>query len=206
MQILRHQHFRRWFTPYSAASALLACVTMLGMSGCGASFPSTISVPSVEIAPTKSAGERISTSTFLYVDEFLDKRDSKVVTTVDGKSVSMDGDAVAPVVAALKSSLTKRGFAFSDAAPVILSGELRTWRAEVSGSLPTKIEAESAVFIEVLDPANKRIYSGVYRGFANTESGSPGDKELKKTLASALEEAVLQISRDGQLVSLLSSY
>jgi hypothetical protein len=62
------------------------------------------------------------------------------------------------------------------------------------------------VYIEVLDPANKKIYSGVYRGYSSMEAASVNDQDVSRTLASSLEESVAQVTSDKQLISLLSSY
>ncbi len=175
-------------------------------TGCGPSLNSTMPVPKVKIGGAKATAAPDSGATYLYIDEFLDKRESSVLVRREKKEVNPEGDVTPAVVDALKQVLAAKGFEFNDSAPVIISGEVREWVADVTGSLPTKVSAQAAIFIEVLDPANKRIYSGTYRGLASLEEASVNEKDVSKTLASALEESVGQVASDKTLISLLSSY
>lgn len=185
---------------------LLFAAVIIAASGCGPSLKSTMPVPQVKLAQAKVNKEAKAETTYLYIDEFVDKRDEKALARRDSKEVNPEGDIAPAAVDALKQALTEKGFTFSESAPVIISGEVREWVADVTGSLPTKVSAKAALYIEVLDPANKRIYSGVYRGFASMEEASVDEKDVSKTLASSLEESVAQIASDKQLVTLLSSY
>ena len=192
--------FSRRFTYLLQTSIFLMLAT-----GCGASVKSTIALPDLKVA-NGAATESSSGSTFLFIDELIDKRENMTIAKVDGREIQGSGSVTKVVADGLKAALTNKGFAFSDSAPVIISGEIRVWRADISGTLPTKVSSEAALFVEVLDPANKRIYSGVYRGFAQLEEGSINDEDVRKVLGNAMEEAVVQVSNDSQLVTLLSSY
>ena len=186
---------------------LVLSVALLLILACGPSFKGSIGVPPVTVVKELNPAGRLNSNTYLFVDEFVDSRPNKAIALVDGKNeVQSVGEVVPVVVQGLKDSLGNVGFSFSDSAPVVLSGELRKWSADVSGRMPTKIKAEAQLYIEVLDPANKKIYSGVYNGFSNMDSGSVGEPEVKKTLSGAMEEAVKQVTSDRQLIALLQSY
>lgn len=174
--------------------------------GCGPSLKNTMAVPHVKLTGGKVSRDDSTASTYLYVDEFVDRRENKSIVRSEKKEVQPENDVASAAVDALKQSLTAKGFSFSESAPLIISGELREWIADVSGSLPTKVSAQASVYIEVLDPANKKIYSGVYRGYSSMEAGSVNEQDISKTLASSLEESVSQVTSDKQLISLLSSY
>ncbi len=172
--------------------------------GCGPSLRSSIGVPEIHIKQVKAPPS--DNMSYLFVDEFSDHREPKALVHRDKKDVMPAGDVVPAVTKALKQALEAKGFQLSESAPVIISGEVREWVADVTGSLPTKVSAKAAVFIEVLDPANKRVYSGVYKGFASVEEASVSEEDVQRGLASAMEEAVLQVASDKQLVNLLSSF
>ena len=174
-------------------------------ASCGPSFKSTMGVPEVRVGK-KADASSFEESTYVYIDEFIDARPEKALAKRDKKLVNPADDVAAAAVNALKQALASKGFAYSESAPVIISGELREWLADVTGSLPTKVSANAAIYIEVLDPANKKIYSGVYRGFSSMEAASVNEDDVKKTLSSSMEEAVLQVAADKQLVNLLGSF
>jgi uncharacterized lipoprotein YajG len=166
-----------------------------------------MAVPHVKIAGGKISKDNTTANTYLYVDEFVDRRENKSLARNEKKKeVQPESDVAPAAVDALKQSLSAKGFSFSESAPLIISGELREWIAEISGSLPTKVSAQASVYIEVLDPANKKIYSGVYRGYSSMEEASVDEQDISRTLASSLEESVSQVTNDKQLISLLSSY
>ena len=173
--------------------------------GCGPSLKGTMPVPHVKQKPGVVAPKPDDSSTFLFIDQFTDRRESKALVKGD-KSVQPDSDVSPSVVEALKQALSVKGFTFSESAPIIISGEIREWSAAIKGSLPTKVTSEAAIYLEVLDPANKKIYSGVYRGFASLEEASVDEADVSKTLANSLEESVAQVAADKQLVGVLSSF
>ena len=187
--------------PFVAAVALSA-----SLISCGPTLKPTLDVPSIKVSGAKIEKDSSAANTYLFVDDFVDGRVNKVFVRNNKKEISAAGNLAPAVADALKQALGARGFSFSESAPVIISGEVRDWNADVTGSLPTKVDAHAAIFIEILDPANKRIYSGVYKGFASIESASIGEKDVKRTLANSMEEAVTQVVADKQLVSVLSSY
>lgn len=188
--------------------ALLASIFVLAaMLACGPSLKGTIQVPTLKIAKVLDPSTRTSANTYLFVDEFVDARSDKTIALVDGKQqVQTSGEVLPGVVQALKDSLGNVGFTFSDSAPVVIAGQLRKWKADISDRMPTKISADAQLYVEVLDPANKKIYSGVYNGFSTMESNSIGEAEVGKTLSASMEEAVKQVTADRQLISLLQSY
>jgi len=194
----RNSFFR---TILIASASILTALTVVG---CGPSLKSTMPVP--YLAPNAMKQTTADSGAFLFIDEFKDQREDRVLVKRDKKEVTAEGDVTPAVIQALKQAFTSRGFTFSESSPIIISGELREWRADVTGSLPTKVAAQGAIYIEVLDPANKKIYSGVYRGFASLEEASIDEQDVSKTLANALQETVTQVVNDKQLIGVLSSF
>lgn len=201
---------RRLRTPQFLSSRvavpLLTCCAILAATACSPSYRPTLEVPKVTVTLKKDPVIDPGQSAFVFVDQFQDGRADTALASIDGKPMQPEGSVVASVVEALKSALETRGFAFSESAPVMLSGQLRQWHAKVTGSLPTKVAAEAAVFVEILDPSNRRIYSGLYKGFSSMESSSISHLDIQQTLAASLDEALRQIATDKQLVTLLASY
>lgn len=181
-------------------------LSLLCLVSCGPSLKKTMDFPNVNLNLAKISSDNNLANTFLYIDKILDKRNNHVLVRYEGKETLSTGEVSAQLQELLKQALTKKGFSFSDTAPVIISGEIRKWYAEITGSLPSLIVAESEFFIEILDPANKRIYSGTYSGKAQAEEGSVNDDDIRKVLSASLEEAVVQFTSDKRLITLLSSY
>ncbi len=191
-----------------AFAALLMGLSVLGLcTGCGPSLPSSLSLPKIKISSegnrTRNTG---SATSYVYVDEFIDSRGSSAIAILDGKDIPHKEDVSPVIVDGVKQALKQRGFEFSETAPIVLSGEIRQWIARVTSGFSSKVDAEASLYVEVLDPANKRIYAGVYNGFATVESPSLGTKDVQTALQTCLEEAIGQITADGQLTKLLSSF
>ena len=177
----------------------------LSLTACSPSLRDTLDVPVVNTPPPAKNVEKV-TNAYLYIDEFSDARPNKALAAMDGKEIQPAGDVVPSVVKALKEALVARGFEISESAPVMVSGEVRHWFAEISGSLPTRVNVEAAIFIEVLDPANKRIYSGVYQGKSWKEGSSMKEEDIRKTLGEGMEEAIKRVIADERLMGLISSF
>lgn len=188
------------------AVRLSLIVGILAATGCAPGYKPTLQVPKIQVKLPQQSAPDSTQNSFVYIDQFEDRRPTPELATLDGKPMLPDGPVIPEVVAALKAALEAKGFAISESAPVILSGELRVWHANVTGSFPTNVAAEAVVNVEILDPSNRRIYSGVYKGFSSAESSSIDHLDIQQTLASSLEEALRQIATDKQLQALLSSY
>lgn len=174
--------------------------------GCSQGYKPTLEVPKVVITLPKETNPDRTRNAFVFIDQFEDHRPSPALATLDGKEMQPEGQVITEVVAAIKAGLEAKGFAISESAPVILSGELRAWHANVTGSFPTNVAAEAIVSVEILDPSNRRIYSGVYKGYSSAESSALDHLDIQQALSSSMEEAVRQIVADKQLQTLLTSY
>ena len=186
-------------------SALLVC---LATFGCGPSAPASLALPDLQV---KEVGKKVEgiggAPSYIFVDDFIDARTETDIAKVDGKGVSLKEDQTGVSVrSGLRQALERKGFVFSDTAPIVLSGEIRQWKADVTGGFKSKIRSEASLKLEVLDPGNKRIYAAVYKGYSYFEGTSLGAEDIRKALGVSMEEAILQILKDPQLIKLLSSF
>lgn len=190
---------------FNQLTRVVAVALIVGLSACSPSLKDTLEVPIVNAPAMAKNVEKVSNA-YLYIDEFSDARPNKAIASMDEKEIQPAGDVVPSVVKALKEALVNRGFEISESAPVMVSGEVRQWFAEIAGSMPTRVNVEAAIFIEVLDPANKRIYSGVYQGKSWKESSSMKEEDIRKTLGEGMEEAIKRVTADERLMGLISSF
>lgn len=193
------------------ALGVLLCGSLLcgGMvfGGCGPSLRSSLEVPKIApFAKRDSQLKRDRYDSYVFVDEFVDSRERKRIVTIEGRDVDPAGDVVEAVVDGLERALSMEGFKFSDTAPIILAGEVRQWETQITGGFTKRAESEAALYVEVLDPANKRVYSGVYRGFAAFESPGLDEEDIRETLRTSMTEAVEQVVEDEQLMRLLAAF
>ena len=195
----------RGFSIKRSLHGLAITLILVATSACSPRLNETLEVPTVPIPPPSKNVEKVSNA-YLFIDEFSDTRANKALATMDGKEIQAAGDVVPSVVKALNEALTGRGFEISESAPVMVSGEVRQWIAEISGSVPTRVSVEASIFIEVLDPANKRIYSGVYQGKSWKESSSMKEEDIRRTLGEGMSEAIKRIIADERLMGLISSF
>lgn len=175
--------------------------------GCGPSAPKSLKLPEIKI---REVGKKVKgpddEASYIFVDDFIDARIEQSIAEVDGTKVPPEGDTSVFVRAGLRQALERKGFVFSDTAPIVLSGELRKWKADVVGGFSSTIRSEASLYVEILDPANKRIYAGVYNGFSNIEGNSLGAEDIQEALRISMQEAVRQVIKDMQLIKLLSSF
>jgi hypothetical protein len=140
------------------------------------------------------------------IDEVKDSRPSPELAIVDGKEVLGDEPIANTVRVGLQRGFQRKGITVSDSAPLVVSVEVRTWTSMVKGGLPGSVKSDSALFAQVFDPANKLVYSGLYRGSSNIQNPSIDERDIRSSLASAMTEAIGQVTGDPQLRKLLSSY
>ncbi len=186
------------------------CLTLLfSASGCGPSLKSTIEVPRVEFAQDQRKKGGLSGSQ-LTVDQFVDKRTSKVIAGAEELPGAKGAEAAQPIGPAvqdgLKRAFADRGAEITDSAPIVISGEILRWYARVESGLSSKAKGEAAVRIEIFDPANKKIYTGTYEGYATMQHPSLSEKDVSETLGAAMAQALTQVGEDKQLLRVLSSY
>lgn len=183
---------------------------MLAMSAaCSSTLQSTILLE--PITPPQHPEEPVEPKPLdsqVYVDEFNDARAEKGVVRMqdEGRFISSANDVVEVVVQGIEKALRKKGYQFSDTAPVILSGEVREWLATVTGTFSKKIEGNAELYVEVRDFSDRRVYSGIYKGYAARETTGLSEKDVQDILKSSMTEAISQVTGDEQMMKLLSSF
>ena len=161
-----------------------------------------------EIPPLRVAigGGAVTSNSYVSVDEFEDARDSQVIVDVNGRQSSTATSVGLPVQDAISKALEQSGFVISDSAPIVISGKVLKWDARVTTGFPATVSSDAKVFIQVLDPASKPIYTGTYEGSASRQEPGIQEAEVRKNLGTAMSEAIAQLVADQKLVRLLSSF
>ena len=178
-------------------------------AGCSETLHSAIElIPIVPPQKPEEPAEVKPLDSVVYVDVFLDARPAKSVVVIEGegREVPASNDVVEVVVQGLQKALQKKGYQFADTAPIILSGEIRQWSSRVTGSFSKRVESNAELYVEVRDPADRRVYSGVYRGFAARETAGMSEDDVQQVLRLSMTEAISQVTGDEQLMKLLSSF
>lgn len=208
LQFSPYKIFRRCILPRAYAERLLAlscALACFGFVSCSPHLKQTMPVPEVPIS-IKDAGSKGNQSSFVFVDEIKDTRTNPRLAEINGKESAPDGPVGPSVQTALSEALKQGGFLISDSAPVMISGEVREWSARVEGGMAAKVESIASVYLEVFDPANKRIFSGSYHGSSSRQSPSLKEKDVRDSLGVAMSQAIQQVLVDEQLMKLLASF
>lgn len=190
-----------------ARSILVGFGLVFLFASCAPSLPSTIRVP--HITPTVKGPQvqkRRGYESTVFIDQLTDVRPKEAIAEFQGRDLNPAGDIIAPVFNALREGLEKKGFRFSDSAPVLVAGEIRTWNAKIKGGFSAKVEAQAVLYLEILDPTNKRAYSGTYQGFATLERTNVTEEQVSEVLGTAMSEALGQVFADQQFIRLLSAF
>lgn len=176
--------------------AVLSCVSCAPYVGRAVDVPE---IPSV----VKEGEVRNRLGNSVAVGEVRDARES----AAEGSTYTEPaGDVAAAVRQALEKTFTDKGMIISLDAPVTVSGEVREWRSAVSAKTTSMIQSEAALAIEVRDPSNKKLYSGVYHGSRSSQFPVASAGDVQDSLGLAMSQAISQMLQDKELVSVLSSY
>lgn len=189
----------------SIFKAVLVLCSAVIASGCGPSLESQIPVPHI---PTPEIAEKLSGERrmLVFVDEFLDERESMAFVEGEDETAQAEGELARGVQSAVRRALETKGFTVTDEAPLVLSGEVREWRAKVDDGFPPEVASRAVLFVSVFDPANKRVFSGEYSGTATVKQASMSQKDVQEAMGLAMSQAVSQIVSDEKLVRLLRSF
>ena len=171
--------------------------------GCSPKLPERVNVPTLDYQVKSTV---VSNEAYVFVDEFIDARANKAIVEYKDKEIPHIQDLGPIVVKGIGDALKAQGFSITDTAPIILSGQIRTWNAVVTSGMPSKVDASAELYVELLDPANKRMYSGTYKGYAGVQAGSLDEDEVKAALQASMKETINQIVGDQQLIKLLKSF
>ncbi len=192
----------------SAALRLsLLCWLVLLCVSCSPTFRSTIQVPRVEVKIKQGAiVRRPEYGMTIFIDQVADARTKEAIAGYKGRDINPEGSVTDAVLQALRQGLERKGFKYTETAPVILSGEIRIWHARIEGGFTAKATADAAVYLEVIDPTNKRVYSGIYRGFSSIEKPGLEEKDVRSALSGSMAEALSQALGDQQFLRIISAY
>lgn len=198
---------RRILCSRSAISALCIAFISSFASGCGgtAGVGSKIAPPAIAFEQgAPASGENGSGS--VSIDQFEDVRADKALADYDGRTIEATADIVPAVRAGLKDVLEKHGVIVSDSAPLVVSVEVRDWKTAVESGFNTKATGTAAVFLRVYDPGNKLIHSGLYKGEAHLIQSKIKESDISDVLATAMSEALTQVTQDKTLMKLFQSF
>jgi uncharacterized lipoprotein YajG len=186
---------------------LIVFALIFSITACAPSLPSTIKVPHISpVVKGPQVQKRRGYESTVYIDQLTDVRPKEAIAEYQGRGINPASDVIAPVIDALRAGLEKKGFRFSDTAPVLISGEIRTWSVKIKGGFSSKAKAEAVLYLEILDPTNKRAYSGVYQGYATTEGTGIDEERVSEILGTSMSEALGQVFADQQFIRLLSAF
>ncbi len=174
-------------------------------TACGPRINPQVSVPDVSLPPGLSADRRAKGAE-VYVDTVLDSRPTNVVTSYKSVNAQFATDIAPTVRRAIEGVFKQKGLSIREKAPVIVNVEVKQWSAQFSADSSSKVDSQAELYLEVIGPANRKIYSGTYKGFSSFE-GSPFDnKQLEDLLRTAMNEAVRQLVYDQGLLDTVTAF
>jgi len=190
------------FKPLLVLASFSVCC--LVVTACGPSLKETVDLSNEQYFEKISNPPR--TDYLLSVETLADYRVEEPLIVKGSSKSKLIGDAGIIVEREIRSSLANRGFTITSNAPLILTGAVKKWQATVSPGISSNVKSEAIVFIELLDPANKVIYKANYTGFASESHPSLDEKDLTKSLARAMREALGELLEDKELFKLMKSF
>lgn len=172
---------------------------------CGPQFNNPVLAPDASLATVELKGKAGSEGRF-YLKNFEDIRKDLSLVTLDGESYKTDSDLTLVVREALSRILVKSGYSSSKESAIFIKGKLIDWKAEVKDGYPSTLVSSAKVYLELMDPTDRRVYSGTYAGEAELQAPGMDNNDLRKALSMGMEKALEQVVKDKGFVSILSSY
>ena len=83
---------------------------------------------------------------------------------------------------------------------------MRKWRSKVGAKDSSAIDSEATLFVELLDPTGKKIYSGTYNGTRSSQFPVVTRIDVQDSLGLAMANAIEQVISDQQLIEMLGSF
>ena len=186
---------------FIAACLLAACL----LAACSPSLSNSVDMSNERFLQNVSNPPQ-QASYLISVETLADFRADQALILKGPNKSQLTGDAGILVEREIRSALSNRGFRVTPDAPLILTGAVKKWQANVSSGLPAKVESEADLLIEVLSPANKLIYKANYNGLASESHPSLNEQDFKNSLSRAMSEALAQLFEDKELLSLLKTF
>lgn len=185
---------------------LFPILALFLFSACSTGIDDKMPVPNITTPQVESVFSKENLVPTLFVGDIRDGRPQTALAVMGEKKSEPEGDITLAVSRALQEGLKSKGFEINDSAPVVVTGEVRTWLVTIKGGVPSKGESSAALSLEVYDPANKKVYSGVYQGSARMERSTLSDQDISRLLGVAMTEAIGQALSDKNLIQLLASF
>lgn len=202
--------FRRWLVSSGAErlarysrGVLLVAIMVVGVWGCGVKLKDRVVVPEVPLSAQVT--DSVS-GVMVALDNVRDARPITTLVDVNGRGSEPASDVGVQVQGALVRALTRGGYRVDGGSAVVIRGEVREWIARVRTGMPGTVTSEAKVFLEVLDPGDRRLYSGQYEGAASLEEPSISELDIRNNLGLAMSEAIRQVLADKKLRQLLQSF
>jgi uncharacterized lipoprotein YajG len=184
---------------------LFFCLLLvLTVAGCGPTLGSQIQLTTIPEPATEPS--EFTRQPSVTVGFFKDVRPGNYVVKYYEKLVQPSNSVSFEVEDAVRRTLVNSGFLVDSTAPVIIKGEVRQWVVDVKSNFPITLDAKAALWIEIIGPDNKRIYSGVYLGTGHFEKPTVEIKEIQNILNVAMTAAISGMVKDKKLISILSSF
>ncbi|MBL7661487.1 hypothetical protein JNK13_01925 [bacterium] len=185
---------------------ILTITLLLIFSACGsARIGQKIALP--EIAGISVTRDSSLQDNEVYLEQVGDARTSPVLMLRGSSEVTAEGSATQVVEQALKRVLSDKGFSVTEGAPIVIRAELVNWTAELSSGMAMRTVSSAAeIKLTILDPTNKAMYIGTYRGSSNVKNPKIEDAQVREALQISMSQALQQVAADGKLLNLLTSF
>lgn len=183
----------------------ISWILLFFLGGCSPTIKPVIDLSKMEVPGPSFKGPEFS-GALIFVDNFRDARLSQVLVQGGSKTSTTESDLTKLATKSLSDALVSLGFVLTESSPVIISGSLEEWKAEVESGLPSKVITKARIGLEAFDPANKLIYKGSYEGYSSIEHPSLGEEDIVDSLANAMGEAIEQVTKDQRLLQVVTSF
>jgi uncharacterized lipoprotein YajG len=176
------------------------------VSSCGPALQSEIALTTVPEPLMRSLPPEYSSQPAISIGFFRDVRQGNFVVRHYESLIRPTNSVTFEVEDVIRRTLVNAGYLVDSSAPVVIRGEIREWLVDIRNKMPATLNSRAVLFVEVIGPNDKRIYSGVYRGTGYLEKVVVENKDVQFMLNAAMTEAVAQIMADSKLLGILSSF
>lgn len=175
------------------------------IGGCVANVGQTIETPEIPAAATRTEA-RARLGSYVSIQGVQDLRTYSSQTPSSENFTEPQGGTTTAVETGLKNALRDAGISVLESAPITLRAEIKKWRAQVTSKASSNLASEATIYVELLDPSGRKLYTGSYNGTRSSQFPVITRIDIKDSLGLAMSNALSQLVADEQLLNIVSSY
>ena len=201
-------------------SVLLAILAASALTACGPYLSTSMDVPEIPLSTAATNGQEGARASLSDIDQvrpsamsarsvaverFVDIRHSPAIVTRGEDTTELVGDVGVKISDAVRRELVQKGFNVSSFGENAVRGQVKAWRADVDSNLNGSLNSEAALLVEVFNRREQKVFSGIFRGSAKSQTPLISSSDVSDSLGKAMAQAIDQLLNDHDFMQAITN-